>query len=92
MRHGQLVDASHGTMEFAWESGGSTRARTLVVQQFRGVLSRSRTRTVVQFEKTGEVSFDAAVARCNRDIEHLAELLCREQRERCCVVASTLGI
>jgi archaellum biogenesis ATPase FlaH len=30
--YGQLVDGVAGTLEFSWASGGSTRARTLVVQ------------------------------------------------------------
>ncbi|KZX47775.1 hypothetical protein [Haloarcula sp. K1] len=63
-RHGQLVDASHGTMEFAWESGGSTRARTLVVQQFRGVLSQIEDEDIVQFEtELGDAGFDISDVR-----------------------------
>jgi len=49
-RHGQLVDAVNGTMRFEWESGGSTRARTLVVKQFRGVLSALEDENIVRFE------------------------------------------
>lgn len=49
-RHGQLVDAADGTLVFAWESGGSTRDRTMVVKQFRGVLSRIEAEDIVQFE------------------------------------------
>ncbi|NLV14649.1 RAD55 family ATPase [Haloarcula argentinensis] len=64
VQHGQLVDASHGTMEFAWESGGSTRARTLVVQQFRGVLSQIEDEDIVQFEtELGEAGFDISDVR-----------------------------
>jgi len=64
IQHGQLVDASHGTMEFAWESGGSTRARTLVVQQFRGVLSQIEDEDIVQFEtELGEAGFDISDVR-----------------------------
>ncbi|MHB9285496.1 RAD55 family ATPase [Halobacteriales archaeon Cl-PHB] len=47
---GQLVDACNGTMTFNWETGGSTRARTLVVQQFRGVLSQIEEENIVTFE------------------------------------------
>ncbi|WP_136688548.1 RAD55 family ATPase [Halorhabdus amylolytica] len=49
-RHGQLVDAVNGTMRFEWETGGSTRARTLVVKQFRGVLSALEDENIVRFE------------------------------------------
>ncbi|WP_181686897.1 RAD55 family ATPase [Halorhabdus salina] len=49
-RLGQLVDAVNGTMRFEWESGGSTRARTLVVKQFRGVLSQLEDENIVRFE------------------------------------------
>lgn len=63
-RYGQLVDAAHGTMEFAWESGGSTRARTLVVKQFRGVLSQIEDENIVQFEtELGEAGFDISDVR-----------------------------
>jgi KaiC/GvpD/RAD55 family RecA-like ATPase len=64
VQHGQLVDASHGTMEFEWESGGSTRARTLVVQQFRGVLSQIEDEDIVQFEtELGDAGFDISDVR-----------------------------
>ena len=48
--YGQLVDGVDGTLEFEWASGGSTRARTLVVKQFRGVLSAIDDENIVQFE------------------------------------------
>jgi archaellum biogenesis ATPase FlaH len=48
--YGQLVDGVAGTLEFQWASGGSTRARTLVVKQFRGVLSQIADEDIVQFE------------------------------------------
>jgi len=61
---GQLVDACSGTMRFQWETGGSTRARTLVVQQFRGVLSRIEAEDIVQFEtELGEAGFDISDVR-----------------------------
>jgi len=64
VRHGQLSDAAHGTMRFAWESGGSTRARTLVVQQFRGVLSQIEEENIVQFEtEIGDAGFDISDVR-----------------------------
>jgi KaiC/GvpD/RAD55 family RecA-like ATPase len=49
-RHGQLVEAADGTLLFEWESGGSTRDRTMVVKQFRGVLSRIEAEDIVRFE------------------------------------------
>ncbi len=63
-RVGQLSEASHGTMEFSWESGGSTRARTLVVKQFRGVLSQIEAEDIVQFEtELGDAGFDISDVR-----------------------------
>ncbi|WP_135304090.1 RAD55 family ATPase [Haloarcula amylovorans] len=64
VREGQLSDAAHGTMEFSWESGGSTRARTLVVKQFRGVLSQLEEEDIVQFEtELGDAGFDISDVR-----------------------------
>ena len=64
VRHGQLSDAANGTMEFAWAAGGSTRARTLVVKQFRGVLSQIEAENIVQFEtELGEAGFDISDVR-----------------------------
>ncbi|MEF8887616.1 MAG: HTR-like protein, partial [Haloarculaceae archaeon] len=63
-RLGQLVDACNGAMRFRWETGGSTRARTLVVQQFRGVLSQIEAEDIVQFEtELGEAGFDISDVR-----------------------------
>jgi archaellum biogenesis ATPase FlaH len=63
-RHGQLVDAVNGTLVFEWESGGSTRDRTLVVKQFGGVLSRIQAEDIVQFEtEIGESGFDISDVR-----------------------------
>ncbi|MFB6176379.1 MAG: RAD55 family ATPase, partial [Halobaculum sp.] len=50
IEYGQLMDASGGTLEFTWESGGSQRARTMVVKEFRGVLSQLEEENIVQFE------------------------------------------
>ena len=47
---GHLKDASDGTLLFEWESGGAERDRTLVVEEFRGVLSRLEDENIVQFE------------------------------------------
>ncbi|SFR55018.1 RAD55 family ATPase [Halogeometricum limi] len=47
---GHLMDAVDGTLQFQWETGGSKRARTLVVQEFRGVLSRLESEDIVRFE------------------------------------------
>jgi archaellum biogenesis ATPase FlaH len=58
-QHGQLVDDCSGTMQFQWETGGSTRARTLVVKNFRGVLSQIEEENIVKFETDlGDAGFD----------------------------------
>lgn len=45
-----VMDASHGSLMFEWESGGSERVRTMVVQEFRGVLSRLQDEDIIKFE------------------------------------------
>ncbi len=61
---GQLMEACSGTLRFQWETGGSTRARTLVVKQFRGVLSQIEEENIVQFEaELGEAGFDISDVR-----------------------------
>jgi len=63
-QHGQLVDACGGTLRFQWETGGSTRARTLVIKNFRGVLSRLESEDIVQFEtELGDAGFDISDVR-----------------------------
>lgn len=47
---GTLMDAAAGTLQFTWESGGSKRARTMFVREFRGVLSRLEEENIVRFE------------------------------------------
>ncbi|MFC7096813.1 RAD55 family ATPase [Halobaculum marinum] len=47
---GQLMDGSGGTLQFNWETGGSKRARTMVVREFRGVLSQLEAENIVRFE------------------------------------------
>ena len=47
---GALMDAASGTLRFSWETGGSQRARTMVVREFRGVLSQLEEEDIVQFE------------------------------------------
>ncbi|SDM56298.1 RecA-superfamily ATPase, KaiC/GvpD/RAD55 family [Halogranum gelatinilyticum] len=47
---GHLMDAASGTLQFEWESGGSQRARTMVVRAFRGVLARLESENIVRFE------------------------------------------
>ncbi len=47
---GALTDAAGGTFQFTWESGGSKRARTMFVREFRGVLSRLEAENIVRFE------------------------------------------
>lgn len=63
-RLGQLVDVCTGSMRFNWETGGSTRARTLVVEQFRSVLAQIEEEDIVQFEtELGEAGFDISDVR-----------------------------
>ena len=47
---GTLMDAAGGTFRFSWETGGSKRARTMVIREFRGVLSRLEEENIVRFE------------------------------------------
>ena len=47
---GRLMEATDGTILFEWESGGSERDRTMIVKQFRGVLSRLEEENIIQFE------------------------------------------
>jgi archaellum biogenesis ATPase FlaH len=61
---GHLAEAAGGTMEFRWESGGSKRARTMVIREFRGVLARLETENIVQFEtEIHEGGFDISDVR-----------------------------
>lgn len=63
-QHGQLIDACDGTLRFEWETGGSTRARTLVVKSFRGVLSQIEAENIVKFETDlGDAGFDISDVR-----------------------------
>jgi KaiC/GvpD/RAD55 family RecA-like ATPase len=62
--HGQLIDAVDGTLVFEWEAGGSARARTMVVKQFRGVLSRIEEEDIVRFEtEIGDAGLDISDVR-----------------------------
>jgi archaellum biogenesis ATPase FlaH len=62
--HGRLVESADGTLVFEWESGGSTRDRTMVVKQFGGVLSRIEAEDIVQFEtEIGDSGFDISDVR-----------------------------
>jgi len=61
---GRLKEATDGTLRFEWESGGSERARTLVVEQFRGVLSRLEDENIVRFEtEINDSGFDISNVR-----------------------------
>lgn len=61
---GTLMDATNGTFLFEWESGGSERDRTMVVKQFRGVLSRLEDENIVRFETDiGDTGFDISDVR-----------------------------
>ncbi len=62
--YGQLMDASAGTFEFTWETGGSQRARSMIVKQFRGVLSQLEEENIVRFEtEIHEGGFDISDVR-----------------------------
>ena len=64
IQHGQLVDNCGGTLQFQWETGGSTRTRTLVVKNFRGVLSQIEEENIVTFETDlGDAGFDISDVR-----------------------------
>jgi KaiC/GvpD/RAD55 family RecA-like ATPase len=61
---GHLMEAASGTLEFDWESGGSKRARTMVVREFRGVLPRIEAEDIVQFEtEIHDAGFDVTDVR-----------------------------
>jgi KaiC/GvpD/RAD55 family RecA-like ATPase len=61
---GMLMEACDGTLLFEWEAGGSERARTLVVRQFRGVLSQLEAENIVRFETSiGDSGFDISDVR-----------------------------
>ena len=61
---GHLTEAAGGTLQFRWETGGSTRARTMVVREFRGVLSRLEAENIVRFEtEIHEAGFDVSDVR-----------------------------
>ena len=63
-QHGHLAEAADGTLSFEWESGGSQRARTMVVREFRGVLSRLEDENVVRFEtEIHDAGFDVSDVR-----------------------------
>jgi len=51
-------------LQFTWESGGSQRARTMFVREFRGVLSRLESENIVRFEtEIHEGGFDISDVR-----------------------------
>jgi len=61
---GALMDAVDGTLQFAWDTGGSQRARTMVVRAFRGVLPRLEAENIVRFEtEIHEGGFDISDVR-----------------------------
>jgi archaellum biogenesis ATPase FlaH len=49
-RLADLMSAVDGTMLFEWSSGGNERARTMVIREFRGVLSQLEAEDIVRFE------------------------------------------
>jgi archaellum biogenesis ATPase FlaH len=61
---GHFVDAVSGSLYFEWEAGGSKRARTLFVREFRGVLSQLEAENIVQFEtEIHDAGFDVSDVR-----------------------------
>jgi archaellum biogenesis ATPase FlaH len=61
---GTLSDSCDGTLQFEWAAGGSERARTMVVQEFRGVLSQLEAENIVRFEtEIGEDGLDISDVR-----------------------------
>jgi archaellum biogenesis ATPase FlaH len=63
-RLGDLMSSVDGTMLFEWESGGNERARTMVVREFRGVLSQLEEEDIVRFEtEIHEGGFDISDVR-----------------------------
>ena len=61
---GHLMEAAGGTLRFRWETGGSQRARAMVVEEFRGVLSRIEEEDIVQFEtEIHDAGFDVSDVR-----------------------------
>jgi len=63
-QHGQLIDGCSGALQFQWETGGSSRARTLVVKQFRGVLPQIEAENIIKFEtELRDAGFDISDVR-----------------------------
>jgi len=63
-RLGDLMSSVDGTMLFEWEAGGNERARTMVVREFRGVLSQLEEEDIVRFEtEIHEGGFDISDVR-----------------------------
>jgi archaellum biogenesis ATPase FlaH len=61
---GHLIDGATGTLQFEWESGGSKRARTMFVKEFRGVLARLEAENIIRFEtEVHEGGFDVSGVR-----------------------------
>jgi len=61
---GSLMTSVDGTVQFAWESGGNERVRTMFVREFRGVLGRLEEEDIVQFEtEIHDAGFDISDVR-----------------------------
>ncbi|NIC00068.1 HTR-like protein [Halobacterium sp. R2-5] len=61
---GSLMTSVDGTVQFAWESGGNERVRTMFVREFRGVLGRLEEEDIVQFEtEIHDAGFDVSDVR-----------------------------
>ncbi|MFB6146576.1 MAG: RAD55 family ATPase [Halobacteriaceae archaeon] len=60
----KLMSGVDGTMLFEWESGGNEISRTMVVREFRGVLSQLEAEDIVRFEtEIRESGFDISDVR-----------------------------
>ena len=56
---GMLMGSADGTFVFEWASGGNELDRTMVVQEFRGVLPEIEAENIVRFEtEIGDAGFD----------------------------------
>ncbi|MFB6197914.1 MAG: RAD55 family ATPase, partial [Halobacteriaceae archaeon] len=64
IRLGDLMAAGDGTLICRWEEGGNELARTLMVREFRGVLSQLEEEDIVRFEtEIHEAGFDISDVR-----------------------------
>lgn len=63
-RLADLMGSADGTMVFEWERGGNELARTMVVREFRGVLSQLEEEDITRFEtEIHDAGFDISDVR-----------------------------